>query len=84
MSGADAQDGIARELYLELERRFGGGFEVLAVSFGSPDSFNFMDEYMAVDCEDRSPVIFLNGEKLICGSKDAASVSDCIEALLGS
>lgn len=82
MSGEEAESGIARDVYLELKKRYPDSFEVLPIALGSPESFLYSDEYLAIECEDAAPVVFLDGRKVVCGFEDAERIADSIGALL--
>jgi hypothetical protein len=75
VSGVDAESGIGREVYAELCDRYGHeDFEVLQIPIGSPECFMYPDEYLAIECEDMSPVVFADGAKVSAGVSDAVSI----------
>jgi len=83
VSGEYAENGIARDVFLGLMKKYtDASFEVIEVQTGSPEAFTYMDEYLAIACEDVNPVVFVNGTKVCNGSSDIVHIVDEIGCLL--
>ncbi|PLX69486.1 MAG: hypothetical protein C0603_00730 [Denitrovibrio sp.] len=79
VSGGDAESGMARDLYDKLTDTHHKEFEVLTVPVGSPEAFLDADEYLAIDCEDINPVVFLDGIKIINGTEDVRLILERLD-----